>query len=695
MRIPIYFFLLFIIISIKVAGQCPETNPNCNQVKNWVFGDSVWLHFSDLGVISRKININTREASSLISKNNSDSILYYGTPEIIFNEFGSVFCDTIKGHQSSTQGSLFLKVPNDTIIHYFTSDEFSANYKISLYHHMIIKDQIYANIRILNSATEQLASINHQNNRSIWLFAHLAKSDTFYIYPITNNGLLCPNVLKNGGDYSKGKGTPYTNGVQIKISPQSKYVFAYRSEDDFSGRYRVDLFEFNQENGILNSNIELKFYVPFHSSFSPDGNKLYLTNSKIYQYDLSKFDATSIQNSELLISTIANNSKGEMNIGPDGKIYLAYSDSSKLGIINFPNEKGLTCDFRTDGLKINYGKSRYGLPNFNASYFYTPSIDFAYTEDCWEHKYSFEGRDTIKASSWKWFFRKNNFIDSILTKHCDYQFLDTGLWQVSHIAANSSRTDTVTKTLTIYSKWQKDILGNDTFYCQGIKPKFVLKSPPNMHCIHWNGEEPNLDEDRGPIIDYNHFHMDSLVIDTAGIYYVKITNKTFCENWDTIKIEEKAKPIKPNISFNTGELASTLVAKEYNWYLNDTFLFKTTQRSFKPNKNGYYQLKIVSEFGCESDKSDSLWIDLTSIKQYSLLSFELFPNPSNGHLQISLFKTDKYFIEVIDHKGNIVISLKTDEKQTSLDLTSISKGNYIIRISDSSGNNGSKMIFLN
>ena len=55
---------------------------------------------------------------------------------------------------------------------------------------------------------------------------------------------------------------------------------------------------------------------------------------------------------------------GSLQLGPDGRIYVAMNNSLYLGVINYPNYKGTACDFAMNGIYLDGKMSRFGLPNF-------------------------------------------------------------------------------------------------------------------------------------------------------------------------------------------------------------------------------------------------------------------------------------------------------------------------------------------
>jgi hypothetical protein len=716
-------FLLFLLTlaSLWSIAQCPETNPYCNAASNWIFGDSVWLKFQGDLIIQNNLLIGALEASSSIS-DSAGTLLFYANPERLFN--ATNFSKIVKGHNSSSQGSIILKNPYSDYYSLFTSDDLLDSDSIGLYYNNFSDIATFRsrNKLILRPSTEQLNAVNHKNNNDIWIGAHHAFNDSFYFFLLKDHGLLCCPKIEQIGPRYKNQSVIYTKGVSLKFNSIGNILSSQLFSDD-----KVELYHFDNEQGSLAEFLSLNFQAPWTAEFSPNGKKLYVALNLIYQYDLSLKSKMDIVNSKTALMPTWDNSIGQLQLGMDNKIYVSHFDSSFLGVIKSPKLDGTLSNYEHDGLILSTGRSSQGLPNFNASYFYTPSIDFAYTEDCWNHDYSFEGRDTLQATSWKWLFTdvRNETIEVRVGKDITYTFPQAdsieNMYEVSHIASTASRSDTVTKTLTIRPKWQLNMLGNDTFYCRPFPPTggqadslaqddftLTLQAPSDMHCVHWNGEEPNLDTALGKIIDYDHFHSDTLLVDTAGTYIVKLTNKTFCQAWDTITISEYPTPSKSGISRFKDSIVSNTVAQTYRWYRDGVPQLETDDRRLKPDSNGYYQVQLVSEFGCDSELSDSLLVgfaSIPSIKATNPLSFKVYPNPSDGNITIAVPKEGNYTIQIIDLNGKVV-SMPVRRggsdspqgelyrsKNTQITINSqLASGTYILILTDENGHKGSQKI---
>ncbi len=73
---------------------------------------------------------------------------------------------------------------------------------------------------------------------------------------------------------------------------------------------------------------------------------------------------------------------------------------------------------------------------------------------------------------------------------------------------------------------------------------------------------------------------------------------------------------------------------------------------------------------------------------------EIFPNPSNGIINITLKKAGNYNVDILDTKGRL-ISQRNFEKNIQIDLTKELKGLYLIQISSNEGNQTIRKIVKN
>ena len=686
--------ICFIILTSNlVDAQIPETNPNILRSKNWYFGEGVGLSFlSDTIVVKDSFRGFNYEGTAIL--NDLDGTLrYYSDGKYLYDKNHNILntSEWLKGDNSSCQGVILCESPsNSKLINVLTTTPTYTSerrgYRYSLYDETL-DSFIVINKILIQDVGEKQASINHQNNTAIWITTHSLLGNSFYSFLLKNEGIIsCPKVSQIGESYSDR----FPSQGILKFTPSGRNIFNANWD-----LLNFELFDYNKEQGKFSNRIRVPIFYPYCGEFSIDEQFLFVIDrgQSLFRYALNDLINGITQPLDTLISYKPDEFIiSQLQLSADGNIYCAKYQDSMLSEVRLIND---TFKFIESAIPLNGKKSLGGLPNFNASYFYTPSIDIAYTEDCWGHSYNFEGRDTLQASSWKWIFEKGSVSDSLFTKHCKYTFPDTGKWVVSHIASTATRSDTVTKTLTIRPQWQQDALGIDTFYCTGDSINLTLQAPIDMHCIHWNDEEPNLDESLGPIVDYDHFHIDTLLVDTAGTYIVKLTNKTFCQMWDTITVNEYARPSKSVINRSGRELKSSIVAAEYRWYFNGSLKNTTTDSKLTPDSNGYWQVQLISEYGCESELSDSFNVGFAGIdKRYETLDlrFVIYPNPSDGNITIAVPKGGEYQVLIYDMTGKLIYNTSQSLSlifELELELVS---GTYIITLTDDSGHKGSQKI---
>jgi len=159
------------------------------------------------------------------------------------------------------------------------------------------------------------------------------------------------------------------------------------------------------------------------------------------------------------------------------------------------------------------------------------------------------------------------------------------------------------------------------------------------------------------------------------------------------------KPSKSVISRNGNTLKSSISASAYRWYFNGEIDTLTFQPFYVPTANGYWQVQLISEYGCESELSDSFLVYFASIKPLNPkpLSFKIYPNPSNGHILLQVPKEGKYKIQLSTIGGQLVrLSdspqgelYRSENKQVTLN-TKLTAGTYIITLTDEDGKTGSE-----
>ncbi len=664
-RLEITFFLILLLLTQLCSSQILRT-------KNWHFGYNTSLIFEKDTVLVDTSAIRTAESCASLSDINGNLLLYTDgvsvwnrQHQIVGNGSG------LLGHESSSRGSVLLSINrDDSSIILFTTD--SRGGSNGLRYHLIkmnSKDSFNIskkNILIKSNIAEPIAAINHQDNKRVWVLCREFNGFDYFSYLVTSEGIIdCPVTSKSA--IFIGKSEPATAQNDIVISSDGRML-----AQCYFALSKLELFKLNNQSGNLYDGFVLDDqWYPTGLSFSPNNEYLFLSERTrdIIQYKMSVFNKSYV---------LANNFhypglyyKFELQQTLQRKILSVRPDSISLDVIVNPNTYGSDLEIKIGGQSLGNQPQPVGLPNFNYSYFYTPSIDFSYDHNCRNNSYGFEATDTFQAREFIWRFNTSHKQFEKNGEKVQISLMDTGWWQVTLVGNGAYQSDSVTKNIYVYERIVEDFLGNDTSVCVGDSLTFELKTPKDMHCIHWMGQTGQ---------DYENYHKESYKVDSNGTYTVKMTNKAFCTFYDTINVNLIPLPEKPVISYATGELAGTVKTAKYNWYLNDTFLLQTTERSILPLKNGYYRLQYINENGCEGPLSDSFWVGNVGMIPANPTDILIFPNPSNGEINIKVAESAKYDVDIFDIGGKLVFSESydiLDEKALRIDLLS---GNYHLKV---------------
>jgi hypothetical protein len=141
-------------------------------------------------------------------------------------------------------------------------------------------------------------------------------------------------------------------------------------------QFGTNVHQFDRNTGQFSTWLAIPWSPQFNDHysavFSPNDSLVYVsgwssgssTFNWVIQYDLTRSTPQEIADSVAILHFVsASSSIGQMQIAPDGKIYVAHENSSSLGVINSPNQPGQACNFVFPG-HLCTSSTQFGLPNF-------------------------------------------------------------------------------------------------------------------------------------------------------------------------------------------------------------------------------------------------------------------------------------------------------------------------------------------
>ncbi|GAB3536986.1 hypothetical protein GCM10027443_28780 [Pontibacter brevis] len=344
------------------------------QRNNWYFGKGAGITFTpDTAKAVTHSRIFTEEGSASLSDKDGN-LLLYTNGITVWNRNHRVMPNGngLMGGKSSTQSALILPKPGSETVYYIFTTDIQAQSNGLRYSVVDMTKQegngdiISRNNFLISPATEKLTAVRHSNNRDWWVIAHRWNSNGYMAFLVSEDGVSVQPVLSNvgtvhGGANSKAIGylAPSPDGTKLASA-------LWDASSNF------EILDFDRSTGEISNPRLLKgFEEAYGVLFSPDGTKLYGTangkgggKAQIVQFDITTGDADAIAKSAVVVGTSASPRIGALQLGPDGKIYVARKDSGYLGVISNPNEKAKDGMYQDDGFHLAGRKSDLGLPNF-------------------------------------------------------------------------------------------------------------------------------------------------------------------------------------------------------------------------------------------------------------------------------------------------------------------------------------------
>ncbi|MGC6431491.1 MAG: T9SS type B sorting domain-containing protein [Jejuia sp.] len=369
------------------------------QAANWYFGNNAGITFNPNNSVTSgtQSNIKTFEGCASISDDDGNT-LFYTDGINIWNKFNDIMQNGtgLKGDPSSSQSALIVPKPKSNSIYYvFTVDDIvtnadpvnrGLNYSIV---DMSLNGGAGAvtqkNVNLIPQCSEKVTAVSKGcDDENIWIISFGPETtgdfnfNTFYAFQINERVI---NTIPVKSTFTN----PITDGRgYLKLSPDGKKMAAAHTSNG------VFLYDFDVNTGkVTNEQILTKLDLtpsPYGVEFSPNNRFLYVNYSNDYfgqdSNNPSTHSASLIQfdllapDIELSLTEIDNRQlfRGALQLGPDGKIYRALSETYEnglpyLGVIQSPNNKGIACNYNHQGVSLAPFLSGQGLPPFITSYF--------------------------------------------------------------------------------------------------------------------------------------------------------------------------------------------------------------------------------------------------------------------------------------------------------------------------------------
>lgn len=168
---------------------------------------------------------------------------------------------------------------------------------------------------------------------------------------------------------------------------------------------------------------------------------------------------------------------------------------------------------------------------------------------------------------------------------------------------------------------------------------------------------------------------------TSGVFADTLSSTMGCDSIITTNLTV-ADPIDISVSLS----GITLTASEsgigitYQWIncADETPITGATSQTFTPDVDGDYAV-IIENNGC-LDTTDCYTVAGVGLNDNSTVEFSIYPNPTNGIVNIIFSHLTDSDIEVYNATGSLVFSTKVQDTNMEIDLSYLTPGMYHILI---------------
>jgi hypothetical protein len=322
---------------------------------------------------------------------------------------------------------------------------------------------IFEDSILIEGCLQTACANRHANGRDWWIILPDNINHRFYRFLSTPEGIY--------GPWEQNISNPTIADTLFylgwsEFSPNGESMLIY---DVHTG---TAIYDFDRCTGLLSNLRYIPADIPLHgygtaAAFSSDSRFIYIVRGNFRKIDQFDLMASDLQTSKITIATWdgtydfieplgpkLETSFGYFQHGPDGKLYNWAGNSRFMHVTNFPNRKGLQCDFKQRVLSLPYynnGANNY-YPNYRLGPIDGSACDSLGIDNHPVALYRYDLEDSTQAlqltytdlsyyepTYWHWDFGDGTTSQDTSPVH---NYATAGIYQVCLIVGNAYSADT-------------------------------------------------------------------------------------------------------------------------------------------------------------------------------------------------------------------------------------------------------------
>ncbi len=343
------------------------TTLSAQENSHWYFGHHAGIDFTNGTAVAETGGLDALEGTATVS-DQGGNLLFYTDGVTIRDRNNNVMPNgsSLMGGASSTQAALIVPKPGACGTYYvFTTQDHMQNgdFRYSVIDMCLnngLGDVVAGekNIMISTPCGEKVTAVPNSSGTGYWIITHVLGGNAFLAYSLSSSGLNFVPVTSSVGS---------VQGSTCQIGPLKASHDGTKLVSTNTFCNHAELFDFDAATGVVSNPVDLAglYGLPngcYGAEFSPNDELLYISTTwavnRLYQIDLVNSIVSEIEE-----GPGGTYSFGALQLGADGRIYMARKDEAFLDVIEFPDIPGTACSYLPAGLTLAAGTtSDIGLP---------------------------------------------------------------------------------------------------------------------------------------------------------------------------------------------------------------------------------------------------------------------------------------------------------------------------------------------